>query len=107
MTERLTDETRWETIERNLVEVLTEIEAQEDVGHVFSPDVLSFSDTIAQVREWIEAVHEPGLAYESIIAMLERYPFKISGSAAVKLVEVALLMRFETERDEDSHFDTR
>jgi hypothetical protein len=39
--------------------------------------------------------------------MLESYPFKISGPAAIKLLEVGLLMGYKTERPEDALFDNR
>jgi hypothetical protein len=47
-----------------------------------------------------------GLAYESLISMLE-FHFQRSGCTAVKLLEVGLLLRFKTERPEDAQFDGR
>jgi hypothetical protein len=51
--------------------------------------------------------HEYGLAYEVLVWMLQSQPFRISGFAAVKLLEVALLLGYKTTRDEDAMFDIR
>lgn len=38
---------------------------------------------------------------------LETLPFRLSGAAAVKLLEVGLLFGFKTERHQDARFDVR
>lgn len=93
-------------IER-LAAVLAEVQAQIDVGKLFPPELQGFSEQVEQIREWIEDVGEYGIAYESLVSMLEAFPFELSGHAAIKLLEVGLLLRFKTERAEDARFDSR
>jgi hypothetical protein len=94
-------------IEDNLSVVLIEIRGQANVGKLFPPELQSFSEQVEQIREWIEDVREYGLAYESLVTMLDAFPFQLSGRAAIKLLEVGLLMRLKTERPEDAQFDSR
>ena len=94
-------------IDSNLLAVLSEVEAQPAVGECRPPDTLSFSDEIKLLHEWIDYAGEAGLAYESLVCMLESEPFQLSGSAAVKLLEVGLLMKFKTERLKDEKFRIR
>ena len=94
-------------IEANLLAVLGEIRVQPDVGKHFPADLQNYSDQIEQLREWIEDAGEFGIAYESIVSMLEAFPFKLSGPSAVKLLEIGLLLQFKTERVEDKQFDSR
>lgn len=94
-------------IEDNLSHILNELETQSDIGKLFPPEKLSFQKTIDRLREWIEDAGEYGIAYESIIAMLEKNPFVLSGIAAVKLLEVGLLFKFKTEDEQDKIFDSR
>jgi hypothetical protein len=42
-----------------------------------------------------------------MVANLEKFPFTLSGPAAVKLLEVGLKMRYKTDRTEDEAFDMR
>ena len=98
---------REEMIVENLSAVLAELKSQQDVGDQFPPDQKNFRDTMEDLREWVEDVNEYGLAYEVLVCMLESHPFRISGSAAVKLLEVALLLGYKTTRDEDAMFDIR
>jgi hypothetical protein len=94
-------------VELNLISVLSEIEAQPEVGAMFSPELQSYSDQITQLREYIEDAGEYGVAYESLVSMLEAFPFKVTGPSVVKLLEVALLLGFKTDRAEDAQFDRR
>jgi hypothetical protein len=94
-------------IQENLLVVMAAIRAQGEVGKLFPPEQKSFAEQMEQIREWLEDAGEYGLAYESLIAMLEEFPFQLPGGAAVKLLEVGLLMRFKTERPEDARFDAR
>jgi hypothetical protein len=73
----------------------------------FPPEQLSFVDEVEQIRGWIEDHGEYGIAYEALIAMLEAFPFQVSSRAAVKLLEVGLLLQFKTDRPEDARFDSR
>jgi hypothetical protein len=68
--------------------VLGEMELQ---PQTFPPGFLSFEQQLVQIREYIEC-DEYGLAYESIIFDLKNYPLKLSGAAAVGLVEAALIL---------------
>jgi hypothetical protein len=94
-------------VELNLISVLLEIEAQPEVGAMFPSELQSYSDQITQLREYIEDAAEYGIAYESLVSMLEVFPFKISGPTVIKLLEVALLLGFKTDRAEDAQFDRR
>ena len=96
-----------ELIKDKLTAVLSEIRVQAEVGKLFPPELRSFSEQVEQIREWIEDVGEYGVAYESLVSMLEERPFRLSGPTAIKLLEVGLLMRFKTERAEDAQFDSR
>lgn len=91
----------------NLLFVLAEIGAQPEVGATFPPELLSYPEQGDQIREWIEGAGEFGIAYESIVTMLEQFPFHLSGQAASKLLEVGLKMRFKTDQARDASFDSR
>jgi hypothetical protein len=94
-------------IEANLLAVLSEIRNQPEVGATFPDDLQSYAEFIEQTREYIEDVGEYGIAYQSLVSTLEGFPFLLSGLAAVKLLEVGLLMKFKTELPEDKLFDNR
>lgn len=97
----------WKTIESNLQFVFDELLAQPEVAVHIPPNMLSYDEELEQVREWLVDVGEVGIAYESIVAMLERLPIHLSGLASVKLLEAALLMGFKTDRPQDARFDKR
>jgi hypothetical protein len=95
-------------IEKNLLMVATELDEQgSGLSEHFPPEVMSFKDEITQIYEFINVAGEYGLAYESLIALLEDVPFILSGKAIVKLVEVAIIMGYKTHREEDAMFDRR
>jgi hypothetical protein len=94
-------------IKTNLLAVLTEIRNQPEVGVGFPAELQSYVEMVEQVREYIEDAGEFGVAYESLVCTLEGFPFKLSGSTAIKLLEVGLLMKFKTELPEDAPFDSR
>lgn len=94
-------------IQRRLQQVLEEIRQQSQLSHLFGGDILSFEEHIEQLTEYLDVAGEYGIAYESMIAMLERAPFLLSSKAAIGLLEVALLFGFKTERPEDQVFDLR
>ena len=87
--------------------ILAELRAQPPVAAHFSPETLSFGELIDQLDEYIEVAGEYGIAYESVVATLEQVPFVLSGKAAVKLLEVGLLLGFKTEDPQDRMFDRR
>lgn len=77
-------------IEDRLRLVLEELETQTSVASSYLPGYLSFDDEMKQLREWIDEAREYGIAYESIVAALDTHPFRITGKAAVALLEVGL-----------------
>jgi len=94
-------------IERNLLAVLSEVENQPAVGELFPSELMSYAEQIEFLHELIEHAGEYAIAYESLVCLLENYPFQISSNVAVKLLEVGLLMQYKTERHEDLRFNTR
>jgi hypothetical protein len=96
-----------ETVETKLLKVLDEVAVQHAVGDSFPAGQMPFIDEVAQIRDWIVSHGEYGIAYESLVATLERWPFILTGPTAVLLLEIGLLMRFKTEREEDREYDSR
>jgi hypothetical protein len=94
-------------IEKNLLLVLDEISKQPEVGESFPPELQSFAEQVTQIREYIKDAGEYGIAYESLVAMLDSFHFQLSGHTAIRLLEVGLLMRFKTELPLDAKFDSR
>jgi hypothetical protein len=94
-------------IEDNLLALASEMKSQLQLGNQLSPDQLSLEEQIAQLYEFIELAGEFEIAYELIISLLEILPFKLTGKTVVGLVEVSLLMRYKSDRDEDKVFDIR
>lgn len=94
-------------IEESLLRVLGEVEEQREIGNTFPVEMQSLDDQTAQIREYIELAGEYGIAYESLVCLLEFRPFKVSGPVAIELLEVGLLLKFKTDRPEDSMFDSR
>ena len=94
-------------IEKNLLAVLAEIRSQPEVGESFPHEMQSYSEMLEQLREYVEDAGEYSVAYEVIVSTLQRFPFRLSGSACVKLLEVGLLMRFKTDLPEDAKFNNR
>ncbi|HEY1996820.1 hypothetical protein [Paraburkholderia sp.] len=103
----MTNQSDHEIIEINLMLVLEEMEGQPEVGNSYPPDGISYEDEMVQIREFIDLAGEYGLAFEYINGALERFPYRISGKAAIKLLEAGLLMGFKSENDEDKRFDRR
>jgi hypothetical protein len=94
-------------IESRLLCVLSEIEKQRSVSASFPVGVLPFADEMKEIRENIEVAGEYGVAYETLVATIEVYPFVLSGKAAIALLELGLLLGYKTDRREDSLFDRR
>ena len=95
---------RTEVITRNLSTVLAELARQTEVAQHFPPEYLGFAEQMDQLREWLD-VNEFGLAYETIMVLLEQRPFRLSGTTVIRLLEVALLMRYKSNLEEDKDFD--
>jgi hypothetical protein len=94
-------------IEVRLLRVLGEVEQQREIGKTFPVEMQSLADQAAQIREYIDVAGEYAIAYESLVCLLEFRPFKVSGPVAIQLLEVGLLLKFKTDRPEDSMFDSR
>lgn len=94
-------------IEKCLIIVCEDIKLQCEIALTFSPDELPYDSWIEQLDEWINYACEYSLAYESIVSSIENHPFRLSGEAVVKLLEVALLLRYKTDRESDCQFDFR
>jgi len=93
-----------EKIKENLNVVLNELKGKSlDIDPAF----LAYPKQIEQIDEWINYADECGIAYESMVALLESEPIEISGAATVRLLEVALVFGFKTDRDEDKPYDFR
>jgi hypothetical protein len=91
---------------KRLMLVLVELEAQPEISPFYPKNLQPYGEHMAQLREWLEH-RELGIAYESIVATLENIPYKLSGKAAVSLLEVGLILGFKTDRKEDKVFDRR
>ncbi|MEM5342291.1 hypothetical protein [Paraburkholderia azotifigens] len=103
----MTNQSDYEFIESSLMLVLEEMEKQPEVGKSYPSGGMSYGDEMAQIREFIEFAGEYGLAFEYINRALEQFPYTISGKAAVKLLEVGLLMGFKSDSAKDERFDRR
>jgi hypothetical protein len=96
-----------ELIEIKLMAILSELEQQHTVGEKYSENSLSYREEMEQIREFIDLAGEYTLAYEIIVATLEKHPFFLSSKAAVNLLEIGLFMQYKTDREEDKIFDIR
>jgi hypothetical protein len=92
----------YEFVEANLSFVMREMSAQPEAAD--PKDTVAFEERMSDVREWIEDHGEYGLAYEAMVGELEAGEFRLSGRAAVKLLEVGLLFGFKTTRPQDKRF---
>ena len=99
--------TDYQLIESNLSFVLAELGSQPEVASLFPPESLSYQEQIDQLSEWVDDAGEYGLVYENVVSVLEVFPFKLSGKAAIKLLEVGLIFGFKTESESDKGFDRR
>lgn len=93
-------------VKENLLFILSEMKQQADLAEYYGGDQMSFEDEMKQVDEFICDVGEYGIAYESIVVAAEEVPFVLSSKAAVKLLEVGLIMRFKTDRPIDKAFNS-
>ncbi len=94
-------------VRQNLSVVHQELCKQAAAATNMPPDQMAFDMQMDQIREWIDDVGEYGIAYESLVSLLERHPFQLSGNAAIKLLEVGLLLGYKTEKTPDRPFDRR
>lgn len=96
--------TTQDDIETRLLKVCGEISAQTEIGKKFPSEMMSFSEQMDHIREYIR-VGESGIAYECMVSLLESFDFHLTGSTAVTLLEVGLILGFKTSRPEDRRFD--
>ncbi|WP_433693507.1 hypothetical protein [Herbaspirillum seropedicae] len=96
-----------EIIEKNLLFILMELRQQPEIAMHFPPEMQSYDDQLSQVEEYLVDAGEYGLGYEIMVLLLATFPFRLSGLASVKLLEVGLLLGFKTEMSEDVMFDRR
>ena len=82
----------YELIEKNIRAILAEIKGQDAVGMSFPEDVMSFDDVMSMLDEWVEVAGEYGIAYETTVSLLERHPSVLTGSSAVRLLELGLIL---------------
>jgi hypothetical protein len=97
----------YQILEKNLLSIIDELETQSHLGNKIPSNILSLEEQISQWRELIELAGEYEIAYESIISLLEILPFQLTNITAIKLIEVSLILRYKTDRDEDKIFDSR
>lgn len=96
----------WKKIYENLRMVLSEMKMQPEIKLFDQVEWASYDETCKQIQEFID-VGECGLAYEYIVGHLEMFPYQLTGSCAIKLLEVGLLMGFKTEQEQDLIYDRR
>lgn len=94
-------------VEGNLMQVLADLKNQPALADQFPSEGMSYEEQMSQISEWIQDAGEFGLAYEAMISLLESFPFVLTGSAAVRLLEVGLIFGFKTESYRDKLFDRR
>ena len=93
-----------ELVRTNLLLIHSEMLQQENLAGHYGGDGLSFHEEMQQIAEYIHDAGEYGIAYESIVVNAEEVPFILSSKAAVKLLEVGLIMGFKTDRPEDVRY---
>ncbi|MGN4063109.1 hypothetical protein [Burkholderia gladioli] len=103
----MTQSVDFNLIENNLNYILGEMRAQPEVSQYYPMDGISYFDHLSQMGEFIDEAGEYGLAYECMVGALEIFPFKLTGLAAIKLLEVGLLMGFKSDQEVDRLFDRR
>ena len=99
--------TTGEATEQKLLLILGEIAVQKNVGATFPLAEMSFADEITQIRDWILTHGEYGIAFESMGAILEGYPFTLTGPTAVKLLEVGVALKYQGASEEDRLIDDK
>ncbi|SDD11182.1 hypothetical protein SAMN05216345_10635 [Cupriavidus sp. YR651] len=95
-------------IEENLTFIIRELQLQCSGSETWLPDgMMSYAEQVAQIEGFACDAGEYGIAYESMVSLIEAVPVKLSGKAAIKLLEIGLLFGFKTELKEDGDFDRR
>ncbi|MCP4504648.1 MAG: hypothetical protein GY822_32490 [Deltaproteobacteria bacterium] len=103
----MNDEHAEKEVEIRLAKILSEIEAQPEIGRDYSKEQLAFTDEVQQIKEYIFDVQEYSIAYECIVCILESSSCLLTGKSAILLLEVGLSLQYKTDRISDSKFDFR
>lgn len=93
-------------IENNLLYIYEEMLTQ-DMSEYDIEGYNTWQGTMEQIFEFIDLAGEYALAYEYIIHDLRELPYKLSGKASIKLLELGLIFRYKSELEEDVVFDLR
>ncbi len=96
----------WKFTEDNLLYIFNEMKIQ-NMSKYNCEGCNTWKGTIDQIYEFIDLAGEYALAYEFIIFELERLPYKISGKASIKLLELAVIFKYKSEDKDDECFDFR
>lgn len=94
-----------ELLESGLTEIHAQVATQIGARSSASSEEC-FVHQMNLINEFIDN-NEFELAYEELVLWLEDGHFLVSGSTAVRLLEIGLLLGFKSERDCDSRFDRR
>lgn len=92
--------------DKNLEYVVEQLSQLRELSDIEDSNQMPIADQIRQIGEWISA-NETNIAYESIVCIMEKYNFVVPSLCAIKLLEVGLMFRYKTDRDEDKIFDGR
>lgn len=96
-----------ELVESRLNLIALELRGQSHLSNYFGKETLSLDEELNNIREYIEFAGEYGIAYESIVSLLENAHFVLTSKAAVALLEVGLLLGYKSDRPCDSIFNCR
>jgi hypothetical protein len=66
-------------VRKNLSLIIDELAGQHEVGRSYEDSKMAYEDEIKALREYVDTAHEYSVAYESIIATLEKHKFLLSG----------------------------
>lgn len=91
-------------IETKLMAIWSEIAAQSDLVANLSEYGVRDNKAVQRIGEWIDHHGEYDEAYTTLVAILEKVPFKLSGPNAVRLLEVGLIFGYKTGRIEDAYY---
>ena len=86
----------FELVESRLYLILLELRSQSHLSNYFGGATLSLDEELENIREYIEDAGEYGIAYDSIVSLLENAPFVLTSNAALALLEVGLLLGYKS-----------
>jgi len=97
----------FELVESRLHLIMLELRSQSHLSNYFGGETLSLDEELENIREYIEDAGEYGIAYESIVSLLENAPFVLTSKAAVSLLEVGLLLGYKSDKPCDVLYNCR